>query len=82
MDEKQKEKRLTQIRERFSSNVRILRKRKGWSQEELSQRLGVHRVSIARMETAVHHPSFAEACVMADVLGVSVGEMRGEMYED
>jgi ribosome-binding protein aMBF1 (putative translation factor) len=81
MDEKTKNKRLDLIRERFSENVRICRKRKGWSQEDLSQRLGVHRVSIARIETAVHHPSFAEACVMADVLGVSIGEMRGEMFD-
>jgi ribosome-binding protein aMBF1 (putative translation factor) len=82
MDEKQKEKLLNQIRERFSNNVRILRKRKGWSQEEFSQRLGVHRVSVARIETAVHHPSFAEACIMADLLGVSIFEMRTEMREE
>lgn len=82
MDEKQRNKRLEMIRERFSKNVAILRRRKEWSQQELADRVGIHRVTVARIETAVHHPSFAEACLMADLLGVSIGEMRAEMFED
>lgn len=81
MDEKQRDKRIEATRERFSKNVVILRKRKEWTQLELAERIHVHRITVVRIETGQHHPSFAEACLMADVLGVSIGDMRAEMWD-
>lgn len=73
-----REQRLDKIRANFAENVKILRKRKEWTQEELAKRLGVHRVTIVRIETGVHQPLYSEACLLADLLGVSIAAMRGE----
>lgn len=70
------ERKLDQIREAFGANVKLLRERKGWTQAELAERVGMHRVTISRLETANHEPLFADACLIADTLGVTIGEMR------
>jgi DNA-binding XRE family transcriptional regulator len=74
--EKARKRHEDQIRLAFANNVKTLRKRKEWTQQELAERLGVHRVTIVRIETGVHQPLFYEACLMADLLGVSIAEMR------
>lgn len=77
--EKARQRHEDQIRLAFANNVKTLRKRKEWTQQELAERLGVHRVTIVRIETGVHQPLFYEACLMADLLGVSIAEMRVEL---
>ena len=77
--EKARKRHEDQIRLAFANNVKTLRKRKEWTQQELAERLGVHRVTIVRIETGVHQPLFFEACLMADLLGVSIAEMRVEL---
>lgn len=71
---------LDAIRSVFSRNVKLLRERKGWTQAELAELLGVHRTTIVRIETGVHQPLFSEACLLADILGASIAEMRIEVW--
>ncbi len=71
-----RETKLDQIREAFAANVRLLRERKGWTQAELAERIGIHRVTVSRLEAGLHEPLFADACLLADALGVTIGEMR------
>jgi len=80
VNKKQREKRLEQTRLAFAANVKTLRLRKNWTQAELAERLGVHRITIIRIESGVHQPLFSEACLMADLLGVSIAEMRHELW--
>jgi len=75
------EKHADRIKVIFARNVKLLRERKGWTQEQLAEKSGMHRVSIARIETNVTHPSFAEACLIADVLGVSVSMLRVAIWD-
>jgi ribosome-binding protein aMBF1 (putative translation factor) len=72
----ERETKLDLIRETFAANVRLLRERKGWTQGELAERVGMHRVTISRLEAANNEPLFADACLIADTLGVTIGEMR------
>lgn len=81
MDKRQKDKRCRQILAIFARNVRLLRNRKGWSQRELAERIGVHRHTILRVEAGRHETSFPEACLMADALGASIADMRAELVE-
>ena len=37
-----------------SDDVRRMRERLGWTQEDLARELGVHRVTVARWETGEH----------------------------
>jgi transcriptional regulator with XRE-family HTH domain len=78
---KSPDKHAARIKVVFARNVKILRERNGLTQEELAERSGMHRVTIARIETNVTHPSFCEACLIADVLGVSVSQLRVEIWD-
>ncbi len=79
MDKKTRDRRLDQIRVAFANNIRTLRTQKGWAQAELAERMGLHRHTIIRVESGVHQPLYSEACVMADLLGVSVAALRGDL---
>lgn len=70
-----------EIRKNFANNVRILRKRKQWTQDELADKVGIARCTINRIEVGLHQPRFADACMLADILGVSVSDMRAEIWD-
>jgi len=57
-------------------NIRELRKSRGWTQEVLSDQLGVSRVTIARIETGCSMPDWAFACRVADLFEVSTDDLR------
>ena len=59
-----------------------LRKREGWSQEELADRLGVSRQSISKWEGAQSIPDMKKILAMADLFGVSTDYLlTGEVTE-
>jgi transcriptional regulator with XRE-family HTH domain len=76
MRERDTNKEVEAICNQFGRNVRALRLRKEWTQQQLADTLGWHRITITRIESGIHQPLFAEACLMADLLGVKVGELR------
>lgn len=63
------------IRQRLSDNMRKFRRDKGWSQEELAERAGVHRTYISGVERLVRNPTITIVGRIADALGVGVGEL-------
>ncbi len=60
------------ILKRFSDKVRILRKSKGWTQEELAVRTGLHRTYIGSIERGERNVSLINVEKIADALGVPV----------
>jgi len=65
--------------------VAAARKRKGLTQQQLADALGVNRVSIARIEAATQSPSMTTALRLSEVLDESVdvlfGRGRGSLFE-
>lgn len=55
--------------------LRELRTERGWSQEELSLRTGVHRNYIGGIERAERKPTVETVAILADALDVSVAEL-------
>src|SRR5438067_322223 len=60
---------------RYESRVRKYRVRKGLSQEELADRLGVSRQTIANIERGLNEPRVLLALALAAVLGVAISEL-------
>ncbi len=63
------------IRDRLRLNMRRLRQDKGWSQEELAHRAGMHRTYVSDLERSARNPSIELIDKLAVALGVPVGEL-------
>ncbi|MBN2457141.1 MAG: helix-turn-helix transcriptional regulator [Sedimentisphaerales bacterium] len=53
----------------FAQNVRLLRKKKGWSQEELALRSDLHRTYIGSIERCERNVSLLNVERIANALG-------------
>lgn len=66
----------------FSKNLKILRKQKGFSQEELASRLHVVRQTISKWEKNLSVPDADTLIRLAEILEVSVSELLGSKIEN
>lgn len=62
----------------LSENLKIFRKKKGLSQEELAVRLNVVRQTISKWEKGLSVPDSEMLCTVAEVLDVPTGTLLGE----
>jgi transcriptional regulator with XRE-family HTH domain len=60
---------------RIGRNVKRRRERQGWTQAELAAKVGVHRITIARLEGGGKGPSWALLERLARVLRVKPGRL-------
>lgn len=61
----------------FGERLKHLREHAGLSQQQLANRLGAWRESVARWETGSRAPSWQTVCALAGTLGVEVGAFHG-----
>lgn len=59
-------------------NIRRLREQKGWSQEELADRTGLHRTYISGIERGVRNPTITIISKIANPLGVKPAQLLEE----
>lgn len=59
-------------RNKFGKNIRELRKQKGWSQETLAEKVGLHRTYISVVERGEKNLSIDNIAKIAKTLGVSL----------
>lgn len=59
----------------MKNKVRALRAERGWTQEELAQKVGVSRQAINAIETERHDPSLGLAFHIAAVFGEGVEQV-------
>lgn len=59
-------------RQAFGARVKQLRTEKGFTQEELADRVGIFRTYMSRIETGVGNPTLDMIHALADTLGVPV----------
>jgi putative transcriptional regulator len=55
-----------------NNRLRVLRAEKGWSQQDLAQRLEVSRQSVNAIETGRYDPSLPLAFRIADLFGLTI----------
>ncbi len=63
------------IQEEFGNRVRILRKLKGWSQEEFADQCGLHRTYIGAIERGERNVSLNNIHAIAKAFGFPVKEL-------
>ncbi|MEE4452344.1 helix-turn-helix transcriptional regulator [Novosphingobium resinovorum] len=64
----------------MNNRLKILRAERGWSQQDLAERLEVSRQSVNAIETGRYDPSLPLAFRIADVFGMTIEDifLRGE----
>ncbi len=66
---------MKRIRVSFGERVRALRRKRGWSQEELARRAKRHWTYIGGVERGERNPTLEVIADIAEALGVSVSEL-------
>ena len=66
----------------LSEKIMSLRKRNGWSQEELAQRLGVSRQSVSKWESMASMPDIQKIMAMSELFGVSTDYLLKDELEE
>jgi len=67
------------IRARLGANVRRLRVKKGWSQEDYADRAGIHRTYVSDIERGRRNPTITVVDKLAAPLEVSAGSLLAEI---
>jgi transcriptional regulator with XRE-family HTH domain len=66
------------IRRRLGANVRKLRLKRGWSQEEYAEEAGIHRTYVSDIERGVRNPTATVIEKLARPLDVPAGRLLDE----
>ena len=66
------------VRRRLGLNVQRPRRAKGWSQEELADRAGLHRTYISGIERGIRNPTITIVEKLAATLGAAIGALADE----
>ena len=66
----------------FGDNLKLLRKTKKVSQEELAEKLGVSRQSISKWETGENYPSMTNIMCLCDIFHCKINDIVHEDFED
>ncbi|MCH1624555.1 helix-turn-helix domain-containing protein [Fredinandcohnia quinoae] len=59
----------------FAEKLKKERKQKGWSQEELAEKLFVSRQSVSKWENGQNYPSIEIIIKLSDLFGVTIDEL-------
>ncbi len=62
-------------KERMAARIKVLRDRRGLTQEQLAEKAGVSRTYLARLETGRQDPTLSTLEKLAKALGVRVGRL-------
>jgi len=67
-----------EIRHRLAERVKAFRKTRGWSQEELADRAGLHRTFVSQIERATKRSTIDTVEKVAKALEVTCGQLLDE----
>lgn len=65
----------------IGDRIKELREAKNWTQDDLSEAAGIHRVTIAKYEAGKVEPKSTSLGRLASALGVDAGFLLGEIDE-
>lgn len=66
----------------FGRMLKELRRRRGLSQKELAEEIGVHYLQISKYETGSYFPTVGKVIEIAKALQVGVDQLFGEIVPD
>jgi len=66
---------MNNIRMKFGIRLKQLRKRKGWSQDQLARKAGLNSSYVGRIERAERNVSLEVIQKLAEALGVEIKEL-------
>lgn len=66
----------------LSEKIMMLRKQKGWSQEELAEKLGISRQSVSKWESAASIPDLSKVLKMSEIFNVSTDYLLKDELEE
>lgn len=67
----------------FDEKLMSLRKSRGWSQEELGDKLGVTRQTVSKWELGATTPEMEKLAQMSELFGITVDELiKGDAYNE
>jgi len=66
---------MSDARKNLGLRLKVLRKQKGLTQEQLAEQVGVDARHISRVETGAHYPSLETLETIADVLARPIGDL-------
>ncbi|HLI63033.1 MAG TPA: helix-turn-helix transcriptional regulator [Terriglobales bacterium] len=62
----------------LAGNLRMLRNQRGWSQEDMAEKCGLHRTYVGAIERGERNITLATLKQLADALGVTSAELITE----
>jgi transcriptional regulator with XRE-family HTH domain len=73
---------MSDVEKRFAERMKAARAARYWSAQELSNRSGVSRVAISKIETGDRGIPLGDAVALSEALGVSLADMTrpGEFF--
>jgi AbrB family looped-hinge helix DNA binding protein len=63
-------------------NIRVLRKKQKWSQEQLAEKLNVSRQTVAKWENGEALPDIYKCQILAELFQVSLDQLSRDMSEE
>lgn len=66
----------------LADKIILLRKKKGWSQEQLAEKLDISRQSVSKWESGASVPELSKVLKMSEIFGVSTDYLLKEEIED
>jgi transcriptional regulator with XRE-family HTH domain len=69
------------VRKRIGERIRLLRKQRGWSQFQLSQKSGLGRVYTGSLERGKSAIGIDSMCKITAALGITLAELLEGIYD-
>ena len=66
---------MSSLTERMAARIVSLREQRGWSQEHVARRAGIHRVTLANIERGVKQPTLDTLDRLARALGIKLTDL-------
>ena len=66
----------------LAEKITMLRKKSGWSQEELAMKLGISRQSVSKWESTASIPDLDKIIKLSEIFGVSTDYLLKDEIDD
>ena len=63
---------------RIAGRITAMRRERGWSQEELADRLGISRQAVSKWESAQTMPELDKAMRLSEIFGITIDELLSD----